>query len=80
VTISNLPSAQGRHQSSVVHLRTVVTERAVIDRANKLQEAVDTGTLSEFAEQRSKETIGEDMENESWKALLSLFRRIRGTN
>ena len=74
VTISNLPSAQGRHQSSVVYLRTVVTERAVIDRANKFQEAVATGTLSEFTEQRSKETTSNDEENESWRALLSLFR------
>jgi protein transport protein SEC31 len=74
VTVGNLPNAQGRNQSSVVHLRTVVTEGSVVERVNKLQDAVDKGTLGEFAEQRSKEIAGKDEGNESWKALLSLFK------
>ena len=73
VTVSNLPNAQGKHQSSVVHIRTVVTERTVIERANKLQDAVDKATLNEFAEERSQQTTGRSHENASWKALLSLF-------
>ncbi|KAF8485415.1 hypothetical protein JB92DRAFT_3131473 [Gautieria morchelliformis] len=32
VTVNNLPNAQGRNQSSVVHLRTVITEHTVIER------------------------------------------------
>ncbi|KAF8521642.1 hypothetical protein JB92DRAFT_3141158 [Gautieria morchelliformis] len=74
VTVNNLPNAQGRNQSSVVHLRTVITEHTVIERANKHQDAVDEGSLSEFAERRSTETQGKDQGNESWKALLSLFK------
>ena len=74
VSVNNLPNAQGKHQSGVVHLRTVITESSVVERVNKLHDAVDQRTLGQFAEERSKQTPGPVGENESWKALLSLFK------
>ncbi|KAF8520885.1 hypothetical protein BU17DRAFT_46119 [Hysterangium stoloniferum] len=74
VTVGNLPTVQGRHQSGFVHLHTEITEEAVVERAEKLLEAVDKQTLGEFAEEKTKETANKDEESESWKALLSLFR------
>ncbi|KAG1814997.1 uncharacterized protein BJ212DRAFT_1481536 [Suillus subaureus] len=71
VSVGNLPAASGKNQSSVVHIRKVIAETDIVDRAQKLQQAVDTNTLSTFAEERvSSEKAGED----GWKALLSLFR------
>lgn len=71
VSVGNLPAASGKNQSSVVHIRKVITETDIVDRAQKLQQAVDTNTLSTFAEERVRsEKAGED----GWKALLSLFR------
>ena len=71
VTVSNLPSAQGKNQSSVVHMRNVITEQALVQRATRLQEAVQGGAeaLKAFAEERT----GKDA-MEGWKALLSLFK------
>ncbi|THH20311.1 hypothetical protein EW146_g1016 [Bondarzewia mesenterica] len=75
VSVSNLPSAQGRHQSGVVHLRKIVTEESVIDRANKLRVAIDAQNLSALAAERSSEAATKAEESaESWKALLSLFQ------
>ncbi|EGO03497.1 hypothetical protein SERLA73DRAFT_165175 [Serpula lacrymans var. lacrymans S7.3] len=75
VSVSNLASAQGKNQSSVVHLRKVVAESDVVERVQKLEEATAANTLSEFAEQRSQEMSARDGDGvESWKALLSLFR------
>lgn len=72
VTVSNLPSAQGKHQSGVVHVRKVVTESDLVERANKLQAATKEGSLNAFAEAEADAKSGED--GESWKALLSLFK------
>ncbi|XP_006463619.1 hypothetical protein AGABI2DRAFT_225478 [Agaricus bisporus var. bisporus H97] len=69
-TVSNLPNAQGKNQSSVVHIRKVVTERDLVERVNKLQGAVDENALQSFAE--AKVTGGEG-NKDGWKALLSLF-------
>ncbi|KAG1894157.1 uncharacterized protein F5891DRAFT_1063572 [Suillus fuscotomentosus] len=67
VSVGNLPAASGKNQSSVVHIRKVITETDIVDRAQKLQQAVDTNTLSTFAEERVRsEKAGED----GWKALL----------
>jgi protein transport protein SEC31 len=78
VTVSNLPSAHGKNQSSVVHLRRVVTEREFVERAKALQAAIVDGTLGVFAEERSAElevqTKGDGTEGAAWKALLSLFK------
>lgn len=74
-TISNLPSAQGKNQSSVVHIRKVVSESSVVERANKLHSAIDDGSLHTFAEKKVEEFESHGGEaSASWKALLSLFQ------
>ncbi|KAL0957912.1 hypothetical protein HGRIS_000093 [Hohenbuehelia grisea] len=72
VSVSNLPSAQGRNQSSVVHIRKVVTEDDLVERARQLQAAIAEDKLNEFAEAKTSGKTEED--GASWKALLSLFR------
>ncbi|TCD71012.1 protein transport protein S31 [Steccherinum ochraceum] len=77
VSVSNLPSAQGKHQSAVVHMRSVVTEQTIVDRAKKLQSAMDSESLSTLAEEKSQGTgpsTAPAESSESWKALLSLFK------
>ncbi|KAF8156599.1 hypothetical protein B0H34DRAFT_467700 [Crassisporium funariophilum] len=77
VTVSNLPSAQGKPQSSVVHIRKVVTETQLVERATKLQAAIEGDTLESFAEERSEglaHEVGATSGSEGWKALLSLFK------
>ncbi|KAL0571826.1 protein transport protein S31 [Marasmius crinis-equi] len=71
VSVSNLPSSQGKNQSSVVHIRKVVTENELVERAKKLQAAIDgdVEALKEFAKDKSGK--GGD---EGWKALLSLYQ------
>ncbi|EAU82970.2 structural molecule [Coprinopsis cinerea okayama7 len=69
VSVSNLPSAQGKNQSSVVHIRDVVTEQDFVDRAKALQEAIAGENLKEFAEKKV-----EQAPSPAWKALLSLFK------
>ncbi|KAG2068579.1 transport protein [Suillus decipiens] len=70
VSVGNLPAASGKNQSSVVHIRKVIAETDIVDRAQKLQQAVDTDTLSTFAEER----VNSEKAGDGWKALLSLFR------
>lgn len=74
VTVSNLPSAQGRNQSSVVHLRKVVTEVDIIDRAKALKTASETQTLDAFAKAKATDAEAQKLtEFAGWKALASLF-------
>ncbi|KIJ63089.1 hypothetical protein HYDPIDRAFT_182419 [Hydnomerulius pinastri MD-312] len=79
VSVSNLPSAQGKTQSSVVHLRGVSGEEEVVERVRKLRLAVEEASLEAFAE--GSVGAGADGQGqarggaeETWKALLSLFR------
>ncbi|OCF33792.1 protein transporter SEC31 [Kwoniella heveanensis BCC8398] len=66
---SNLPGASGKHQSGVVHLRKVVTEQGVLDRATALDAtAGDKEKLAEFCTDRAS---GDDA---AWKALQALFK------
>ncbi|TFY75915.1 hypothetical protein EWM64_g8098, partial [Hericium alpestre] len=75
VTVSNLPNAQGRHQSGVVHLRKVITEEIIVERAVRLREALEKQELPALAAERSKEAeANADEAVASWRALLSLFR------
>lgn len=75
VSVSNLPSAQGGHQSGVVHLRNIVTEESIVERASKLRAALDSQELSALAAERSSEAADKAEESEeTWKALLSLFQ------
>ena len=71
MTVSNLPGAHGKTQSSVVHLRGVSSEETVIARAKKLRAAQEEGKLEGFAQGSVGEQSGAE---ETWKALLSLFR------
>ncbi|KAH0581644.1 hypothetical protein H2248_011341 [Termitomyces sp. 'cryptogamus'] len=74
VSVSNLPSAQGKNQSSVVHIRKIVTEQDLVERAKKLQTAIEGGSdsLKTFAEGRSGEETTPT--KAGWRALLSLFQ------
>ena len=67
VTVSNLPSAQGKTQSNTVHLRKVITEASLVDRAKKLQDAIASDNMQSFAESAADG-------GEAWMALLSLFK------
>ncbi|ODO08572.1 protein transporter SEC31 [Cryptococcus wingfieldii CBS 7118] len=68
-TTSNLSGANGKHQSGVVHLRTITTEQAVLDRAEALDKTSgETEKLAEFCSTRAS---GQD---EAWKALQTLFK------
>ena len=70
VTVNNLPSAQGKNQSSVVHVRKVVTENVIVERAQKLQASVDADNLQDLAQEKTST----DETSATWKALLSLFK------
>ncbi|KAJ7019378.1 WD40 repeat-like protein [Mycena alexandri] len=72
VSVSNLPNAAGKHQSSVVHIRSVRVEDLVVERATGLREALDkdAGAVAAWAAEQFKEGEAED----GWKALLSLFK------
>ncbi|KAH7100125.1 hypothetical protein BKA62DRAFT_640384 [Auriculariales sp. MPI-PUGE-AT-0066] len=71
VTVSNLPGANGKNQSSVVHLAQVVTEPTIVERAQALLGATTNEGFVELAEKKAAEGAADA---ESWKALLSLFR------
>ena len=74
VSVSNLGSKEGRHQSGVVHIRKLATETDIVTRAERLRRAIDTQDLPAVAVERSAEA--EAMAADSvggWKALLSLF-------
>ncbi|KAG6331883.1 hypothetical protein ID866_7205 [Astraeus odoratus] len=78
VTVSNLLNAQGRTQSSVVHLRTVSTERGVVERVESLREAVEKDALEAFAQKTAEGEMSAQQESDTraaatWKALLNLF-------
>jgi protein transport protein SEC31 len=67
-TTSNLPGASGKHQSGVVHLRNIVTEQSIIDRAQALDQA--GGDKEKLAELCTKK-VDEDA---AWKTLSTLFK------
>lgn len=75
LSVANLPSAQGKTQSSSVHVRKVITEPSIIKRAEELLNAASADSLSVFAQEKSakvEEKAGHD--TATWKALASLFR------
>ncbi|KAI0360315.1 WD40 repeat-like protein [Trametes cingulata] len=69
VTVSNLPSAQGKNQSSVVHVRKVVTEDTIVERAQKLLSSTEADNLKDLAEEKTGAEA-----SATWRALLSLFK------
>jgi len=74
VSTCNLAGEKGQTQSSVVHLRDVVTEPAIVGRAKRLQEAMESQTLAEFCDERSKDTTTRPDDVANWKALQTLFQ------
>ncbi|KAI0784083.1 hypothetical protein C8Q75DRAFT_781234 [Abortiporus biennis] len=76
VTVSNLPGAHGKNQSSVVHIRKVVTEQKIAERAQKLQDAIDSDNLNALVADKARSVNGTNTteHSDSWKALLSLFK------
>ena len=72
VSVSNLGNKEGRHQSSVVHIRRLATEDNVVARAERLRKAIDAQDLTAVAIERSAEAEATAAES-GWKALLSLF-------
>jgi protein transport protein SEC31 len=75
VSVSNLLSKEGRHQSGIVHIRKLVTEDSVVTRAERLLQALDAQDLPSIANERSSEAENVAAESVAgWKALLSLFR------
>lgn len=57
-----------------MHLRNVVTEPSIVQRATRLQEALESQTLAAFCDERSKETSNKPDEVANWKALQTLFQ------
>ena len=74
VTVSNLPSAQGKNQSREIQIRKVVTEQGLVERATHLQAAINDESLKSFAEERVKGVDTATTGGEGWRALLSLFK------
>ncbi|KAJ4467081.1 hypothetical protein J3R30DRAFT_3718374 [Lentinula aciculospora] len=68
VSASNLPSAQGKNQSSIIHVRNVVTESEIVERAKALQSAIADESVKAFAEGKANQN------EEIWKALLSMYQ------
>jgi len=74
VSVSNLGSKEGRHQSGVVHIRKLATEDNIVARAERLRQAIDTQDLPAVAIERSAEAEAVAADSVGgWKALLSLF-------
>ncbi|KAJ7633702.1 hypothetical protein B0H17DRAFT_995366 [Mycena rosella] len=78
VSVSNLPSAAGKHQSGSVHLRTVHVEEDVVERATSLRGALDKDAATTDGERAvaawAREQFSEGEAEGGWKALLSLFK------
>jgi len=77
VSVSNLGSKEGRHQSGVVHIRKLATEDDIVACAERLRQAIDTQDLSAVAIERSAEAEALAADSvggwNGWKSLLSLF-------
>ncbi|KAJ7222579.1 hypothetical protein GGX14DRAFT_664286 [Mycena pura] len=75
VSVSNLPSAAGKHQSASVHLKTVHVEEEVVERATTLREALNQDAKSTEGERAVAAWAGGKFkDSEGWKSLLSLFK------
>lgn len=74
VSTCNLPGEKGQTQSSVVHLRNVVTEPIIVNRAKRLQEAMESQSLADFCIERSKDSTTRPDDVANWKALQTLFQ------
>ncbi|KAE8257789.1 hypothetical protein A4X13_0g2131 [Tilletia indica] len=71
-------AASSTASSSTVKIRHVVTEPAFVERANRLQDALASGSLASFCEERASglansASSSSSDEAASWKALSTLF-------
>ncbi|SPO28737.1 probable Protein transport protein SEC31 [Ustilago trichophora] len=57
-----------------VHLRDLVSEPSIVERATKLQQALDAQSLAEFCAERSQDPTTRPDDIANWKALQTLFR------
>ncbi len=57
-----------------VHLRHLVSEPSIVERATKLQSALDGQSLAEFCAERSQDPSTRPDDIANWKALQTLFR------
>jgi protein transport protein SEC31 len=69
ITVSNLPSAQGKHQSAVVHTRTVLSDSPIVQRAEALR-----------GDRDALRALAESKDGEVWKALAGLFGKDQSTD
>ncbi len=60
--------------SPTVHLRDLVSEPSIVERATKLQQALDGQSLAEFCAERSQDPTTRPDDIANWKALQTLFR------
>jgi len=67
---SNLPAASGKHHSGVVHLRSVVTEQGILDRATAVHEA--SGDLDKMRTFYSEKMT--DQSDTAWQTLQTLLK------
>ena len=66
---SNLAGASGSHQSGVVHIRSIVTEQGIMDRANMLDETSGArDEMVKFCDSRAAQ-----QSDAAWKTLRALF-------
>ena len=59
VSVENLPAATGRNQTSVIHLRKVVTETGVVERVRKLLSVEDSKSLNQIVKERAWRPVKE---------------------
>ncbi|KAJ1018643.1 hypothetical protein NDA13_006333 [Ustilago tritici] len=59
--------------SPTVHLRDLVSEPSIVERAAKLQQALDGQSLAEFCAERSQDPSTRPDDIANWKALQTLF-------
>ena len=61
VSVEILLAFTGRNQTSVVHLRKVVTETGVVEKARKLQSVEDSKSLDQLAKERPRRPVKEQV-------------------
>ncbi|PWZ01867.1 hypothetical protein BCV70DRAFT_185434 [Testicularia cyperi] len=72
--VSSGGPASVKPPSATVHLRDFVSEPSIVERATKLQQALDGQSLAEFCAERSQDPSTRPDDIANWKALQTLFR------
>ncbi len=74
VSVSNLESAQGASQSSV-HLRNLLTEPTIVDRAKELKATLEGDGLGALAKEKANGSFRHA--NETWRTLSTFLADFR---